>query len=79
MLVLPTGQVLIGENGGNLLVYNPDGVPQDNWRPVIQGTITNNKNGRSRSPASSSTALAKDRATETIFERQQLSDSADGG
>jgi hypothetical protein len=34
MLVLPTGQVLVTMgNSTTLYIYNPDGTPQDAWRP----------------------------------------------
>ena len=44
MLVLPTGQVLFSGGQDRLYVWNPDGGPQDAWRPSIS-TITSNGNG----------------------------------
>jgi hypothetical protein len=44
MLVLPTGQVMMtGNNLNPILIYTPDGGPQDAWRPAIS-TITKNNN-----------------------------------
>jgi hypothetical protein len=44
MVNLPTGQVLVGNQGGPMFVYNPDGGPLDSWRPTIQN-IKDNGNG----------------------------------
>src|SRR5436190_9447283 len=44
MVTLPTGQVLVADQGAPMIVYTPDGAPQDAWRPTIQA-ITDNNNG----------------------------------
>ncbi len=36
MLVLPTGQVLLG-GSGQMVLYTPGGAPQASWRPTISG------------------------------------------
>ncbi len=41
MVVLPTGQVLLGNSRGDLQVYTPDGGPQNAWRPVISNVQDN--------------------------------------
>lgn len=35
MLVLPTGQVLVGDDRGRIAVFNPGGSPERSWRPAI--------------------------------------------
>jgi hypothetical protein len=37
MLMLPSGQVLFLGRGNGLALYNPDGGPQDDWRPTVTG------------------------------------------
>jgi Ca2+-binding RTX toxin-like protein len=45
MVSLPTGQVLLGDDvSSSVLIYTPDGGPQDEWRPVIT-KISNNGAG----------------------------------
>jgi hypothetical protein len=41
MLVLPSGEVLFGDQSTQLWVYRPDGSPNASWKPTITG-ITNN-------------------------------------
>ncbi|MFO1020977.1 MAG: S8 family serine peptidase [Planctomycetales bacterium] len=37
MLVLPTGQVMLTNFSGDVVLYTPDGSPDDSWRPHITG------------------------------------------
>src|SRR5262249_54072543 len=41
MLLLPTGQVLLGNEAGGFQVYTPDGAPQAAWRPTITSIAVN--------------------------------------
>jgi protocatechuate 3,4-dioxygenase beta subunit len=42
MLVLPTGQILLTNGSSNrLVVYTPDGAPDDAWKPTISAVIDN--------------------------------------
>jgi hypothetical protein len=44
MLVLPTGQVLLSDDGSPLAIYTPNGSPQTAWQPTITSFV-NNGNG----------------------------------
>ena len=46
MLVLPTGEVLISYAHGDLWVFQPDGTPEDSWRPTITHVETDLRPGR---------------------------------
>src|SRR5438093_803540 len=41
MLMLPTGQVLMGNSGNKPYIYTPTGGPQSSWRPVITNIVGN--------------------------------------
>jgi hypothetical protein len=44
MVVLPSGQVLLGDSGGGFQIYSPDLAPLNHWRPAVT-SIVNNFNG----------------------------------
>jgi hypothetical protein len=44
MLVLPTGQVMLTNFGGDPVIYTPSGSPNAAWKPTIS-SFTNNGNG----------------------------------
>jgi hypothetical protein len=41
MLMLPSGQVMLGTEGGSIQIYTPAGSPQGAWLPVISGVASN--------------------------------------
>ncbi|HLJ93272.1 MAG TPA: kelch repeat-containing protein, partial [Gemmataceae bacterium] len=45
MLVLPTGQVMLANDSGQIDIYTPDGDPNPSWQPVITN-ITDAGNGQ---------------------------------
>jgi hypothetical protein len=40
LLLIPTGQVLFANGGSDIEVYNPDGFPDEDWRPEITSVPT---------------------------------------
>jgi hypothetical protein len=81
MLVLPTGQVLVANQFNQVIVYAPDGSPQNVWRPTISkiisdGGTTYTLTGTQLNGISEGASYGDDAEMSSNYPIVQLSDNA---